>query len=61
MRKIDFKNMSNNEIGIELKNLENEYEATKIKIADMMNKMKELDALYLKGKEELNNRKKGIF
>jgi len=61
MRNIDFKNMSNNEIGIEMKNLENEYEATKVKISELISKMKELDELYLKGKEELSNRKKGIF
>jgi len=61
MGKIDFKNKSNNEINIELKNLENEYESIKAKILKLVERMKELDAEFINGKKELSNRKKGIF
>jgi hypothetical protein len=61
MEKVDFKNMSNNDIGIELKKYENEYESVKLKIAGLIERLKELDLLFSKGKEELNNRNKGIF
>lgn len=61
MEKKDFKNMTNNEISIEMKNLENEYESAKNKILKLIERMKELDALYFDGKKELTNRRKGIF
>lgn len=61
MGKIDFKNMSNGEINIEMKNLENKYESIKMKIFKLINEMKDLDALYNDGKKELINRSKGIF
>ena len=61
MEKNDFKNMSNNELGIELKNLENEYEAIKAQVIKLINRMKELDKLFIEGNNELANRKKGIF
>jgi ribosomal protein L29 len=61
MAKKDFKNMSNGEIKIEIKNLENEYESTKIKILKMVERMKELDAEYIDAKKELTNRSKGVF
>jgi hypothetical protein len=61
MAKKDFKNMSNGEIKIEMKNLENEYESTKIKILKMVERMKELDAEYIDAKKELTNRSKGVF
>ena len=61
MAKKDFKNMSNGEIKIEMKNLENEYESTKFKILKMVEKMKELDAEYIDAKKELTNRSKGVF
>ena len=61
MGKIDFKNMSNGDIKIEMKNLENEYEGIKNNILKLIEKMKELDALYIEGKKELINRSKGIF
>jgi len=59
--KTDFKSMSNNDIKIEMKNLENKYESVKSQILKLVNKMKELDALYIEGKKELINRSKGIF
>ena len=61
MDKIDYKNMSNNDIKLEMKNLENEYEGIKNKIFKLVEKMKELDNLYIEGKKELINRSKGIF
>jgi predicted nucleic acid-binding Zn-ribbon protein len=61
MGKIDFKSMSNNDIKLELKNLENEYEGIKNKIFKLVERMKELDNLFIEGKKELNNRSKGIF
>jgi predicted nucleic acid-binding Zn-ribbon protein len=53
--------MSNNDIKLELKNLENEYEGIKNKIFKLVERMKELDNLFIEGKKELNNRSKGIF
>ncbi len=61
MGKIDFKNMSNSDIKIEMKNLENKYEGIKNQILKLVNEMKELDAEYIEGKKELINRSKGIF
>ena len=61
MGKRDFKNMSNGDIKLEMKNLENEYEGIKNKIFKLVEKMKELDNLYIEGKKELINRSKGIF
>ena len=61
MGKKSFKDMSNNEIKIEMKNLENKYESTKLKILNLINDLKELDDEYISAKNELNNRSKGIF
>ena len=61
MDSMDFKKMSNNDIKLEIKNLENEYEGIKNKIFKMIEKMKELDNLYHEAKKELTNRSKGIF
>ena len=61
MGRIDFKNMSNGDIKLEMKNLENEYEGIKNQIFKLIEKMKELDAIYIEGKKELVNRSKGIF
>ena len=61
MDKRDYKNMTNNEISLELKKLENKYESIKTKVIKMIEEMKILDALYVDGKKELTNRSKGIF
>lgn len=61
MANIDFKTMSNNNIKLEMKNLENEYESIKNKVFKLVERMKELDTLYNEGKKELINRSKGIF
>lgn len=57
----DFKNMSNGEINIELKNLENEYESIKNKVLNLIERMQELDKDFIEGKKELSKRSKGIF
>jgi len=61
MGKRNFKEMSNNEIKIEMRNLENLYENKKMKVVALINELKELDDEYINAKEELNNRNKGIF
>lgn len=57
----NFKNMSNNEIKLQMKSFENDYEATKAKMLELIEKMKKLDELFIKAKSELANRSKGIF
>ena len=61
MIEFDFKNMTNNEIMLEMKKLENSYEKTKIDISALIDKMKSLDEWYIKAKKELENRSKGII
>lgn len=61
MGKRNFKEMSNSEIKIEMRNLENLYENKKMKVVALINELKELDDEYINAKEELNNRNKGIF
>ena len=56
MVEYDFEKMSNNEIRLEMKKLENSYEKTKLEITDRIKKMEELDMLYSKAKNELNKR-----
>jgi hypothetical protein len=59
MDKIDFDNLSNSEIRIKLKTLEEEYEVKKNNIAALLEEMEELDKVYDKGKTILNKRTKG--
>ena len=59
MVEYDFKNMSNNEIKLEMNKLENSYEEAKLDISKLVEKMKELDNLYVKAKSELEKRSKG--
>ncbi len=61
MAEYDFKNMTNNEIMLEMKRLENSYEKAKTDISSIIEKMKKLDESYAKAKKELDNRKKGII
>jgi hypothetical protein len=61
MIEFDFKNMTNNEIMLEMKKMENSYEKTKIDISALIDKMKSLDESYIKAKKELENRSKGII
>ena len=57
----DFKNMTNNEIMLEMKKLENSYEKAKTDAVSLFEKMKQLDILYDKAKKELNKRSNGII
>ena len=56
MVEFDFEKMSNNEISLEMKKLENSFEKTKLEIADRLKELEKLDKLYIKAKEELNKR-----
>ena len=55
---MEYKELTNAELNIELKKLENQYESTKIKVLKLMNEMKSLNDSYLEVKNELKNRKK---
>lgn len=61
MKKKEYGNMSNNEIKLEMHNLENSYEALKIKALKIINEMHDLDSEYIAAKNELINRSKGIL
>ena len=61
MEGYDFKNMTNNEIMLEMKKLESSYEKAKTDISSLIEKMKELDELYVSAEKELKNRTKGVF
>ena len=61
MKKKEYGNMSNNEIKLEMRNLENSYEALKIKALKIINEMHYLDSEYIAAKNELINRSKGIL
>lgn len=57
--KKDFKKMSDAEIRLSIKSMTDDYEATKRKLAELINHMKELDEEYVKANNILNNRNKG--
>ena len=61
MKKKEYGNMSNNEIKLEMRNLENSYEALKIRALKIINEMHDLDSEYIAAKNELINRSKGIL
>lgn len=54
---MEYKELTNAELNIELKKLENQYESIKVKVMRMMNEMKTLNDNYLEVKNELKNRK----
>lgn len=56
---IDFTTMSDSDINIKLKAMEDDYETTKNKVGELVYHMKELNELYDKGKKILNKRTKG--
>lgn len=56
-----YKNMTNNEIMMEMRNLENKYESDKEKAAKLLNNMAKYDKEYIEAKQELLNRSRGIF
>ena len=57
----NYKEFTNAELNIKLKSLENQYEANKKKVLDLINEMHELDVNYQKVKTELKNRSMGIW
>ena len=61
MIKYDFDNMSNNEIKLEMKKLENSFEKIKLEISERVDKLEELDKLYIKAKNELSKRNQTIL
>lgn len=56
-KKLD--NLSNSELRLKLKSLENEYEKLKIDITNQLKHMEELDKEYVDVKKLLNKRTKG--
>lgn len=56
-----YKNYTNAELNIKLKNLENEYESNKNKIMDIIKNMHELDVQYAEVKKEIKNRSIGLW
>ena len=50
--------MSNTEIRMKMSSLEEEYEAVKNKINNLLNTLDYLDEVYLKGRKELERRTK---
>ena len=55
---IVWSDMSNTEIRMKMSSLEEEYEAVKNKINNLLNTLDYLDEVYLKGRKELERRTK---
>ena len=55
-KKIDFSRLSNSEINIKKMGYENEYNVKKNKIIELVNKLAELDELYIAANNELKKR-----
>ena len=53
---IDFTKLSNSEINIKMKSVDDEYNVKKSKILSLINDLQELDYLYIKAKGELEKR-----
>ena len=56
-----YQNFTNAELNLKMKSLENEYESTKHKILELIEKMEKLDSEYIEAKAEVENRNKGIW
>jgi len=54
--KVDFTKLSNAEINIKIMGYDNEYNAKKSKIIELIGDLQELDALYIEANEELQKR-----
>ena len=57
--KVDFTKLSNAEINIKIMGYENEYNAKKSKIIEMIGDLQELDTLYIEANKEI--KKRGIL
>lgn len=53
---IDFTKLSNAEINLKMKGYDNEYQAKKSKIIELVHDLEKLDILYNKASDELNKR-----
>ena len=56
---MNYKESSNAELTAKMRSLTNEYDATKMTVAKLIDKLKELDKEYLLAKAELNKRRGG--
>lgn len=56
-----YQNFTNAELNLKMKSLENEYESTKHKILELIEKMEKLDSEYIEVQAEVENRNKGIW
>ena len=54
--KVDFTKLSNAEINIKIMGYDNEYNAKKSKIIELIGDLQKLDALYIEANEELQKR-----
>ena len=57
---MDIRNLSNAEIRIKMKTLENEFTAIQNEVSNLLNKMSLLDSQYIELQNLLNNRTKGV-
>jgi hypothetical protein len=55
-KKVDFSRLSNAEINLKIMGYENEYNVKKDKIIGLIEKLKELDELYIEANNELKKR-----
>ncbi len=55
-RNIDFSQMSNADINLKIMGYNNDYEAKKTTIINLVHELEDLDYLYNKANEELNKR-----
>lgn len=58
-KKVDFSRLTNAEINLKMMGYENEYNVKKDKIIGLIEKLKELDELYIEANNEL--KKRGIL
>lgn len=58
VQQVEWVSMSNTEIRMKLKTLEEEYTTVKNKINNLLSVLDSLDSEYIKGKKELENRSK---
>lgn len=58
--KINAENLSNAEIRIKMKTLENEFDKIQNEVSNLLNKMSALDSQYMELRNILNKRTKGV-
>lgn len=55
-RNVDFTRMTNSELNLKIMGYNNEYEAKKSKIIELVHDLEDLDYLYIKANDELKKR-----